>query len=243
MKTKRKRTGQSNRSQKATARSLLLRRMAAGIVGAPLAGSGTPETIPLPKSRMIRHNSRMAPLLSGAMTRATTFAISVLLLCVFAMPADAATITVTNTNDSGPGSLRQALVNANDGDTIVFAVTGTIVLTSDGLVIDNDLTISVPGANRISINGNQAGYGCVFGIASNNTVTISGLTITNGHCGIYSDHATLTVTNCVVSDNIGGPSFGGIGIDDQVGPAAPVERGNARDGREAYTNHPAGFPA
>jgi hypothetical protein len=34
------------------------------------------------------------------------------------------TITVTNTNDSGPGSLRQALADANDGDTIDFAVTG-----------------------------------------------------------------------------------------------------------------------
>jgi hypothetical protein len=183
----------------------------------------------------------MTPLLSVTMTRATTFAIG-LLLCAVAIPAHAATITVTNTNDSGLGSLRQALHDANDGDTITFAVTGTIVLTSDGLVIDNDLTISGPGANRLSINGNQAGYGCVFGIADNNTVTISGLTITNGHCGIFSDHATLTVSNCVVSDNIGGPSFGGIGIDNNLGPAAPVERGNARDGRGAYTNHPAGFP-
>ena len=79
-------------------------------------------------------------------------------------------------------------------------------------------------------------------LLDDNTVTISGLTITNGHCGIFSDHATLTVSNCVVSDNIGGPSFGGIGIDNNLGPAAPVERGNARDGRRAYTNHPAGFP-
>ena len=39
-------------------------------------------------------------------------------------------ITVTNTNDSGPGSLRQALADANDGDTINFAVTGTIGLTT-----------------------------------------------------------------------------------------------------------------
>ena len=30
------------------------------------------------------------------------------------------TITVTNTNDSGPGSLRPALADANDGDTIHF---------------------------------------------------------------------------------------------------------------------------
>jgi hypothetical protein len=36
--------------------------------------------------------------------------IDVLLLAATTMPAHAATITVTNTNDSGPGSLRQALV-------------------------------------------------------------------------------------------------------------------------------------
>ena len=35
------------------------------------------------------------------------------------------TITVTNTNDSGPDSLRQALADANNGDIIGFAVTGT----------------------------------------------------------------------------------------------------------------------
>src|SRR6476469_1897621 len=36
--------------------------------------------------------------------------------------------TVTNTNDSGPGSLRAALVNAANGATINFAVNGTITL-------------------------------------------------------------------------------------------------------------------
>ncbi len=71
--------------------------------------------------------------------------IGVLFLCVFEMPAHAATITVINTNDSGPGSLRQALVDANDGDTIAFAVTGTIVLTSGGFVVDKEVTISGPG--------------------------------------------------------------------------------------------------
>src|SRR5262245_51449422 len=59
--------------------------------------------------------------------------IGVLLFCTMAMQAHATTITVINTNDSGAGSLRQALANANNGDRINFAVTGTITLTSGGL--------------------------------------------------------------------------------------------------------------
>ena len=62
----------------------------------------------------------------------------------FATQTLAATITVTNTNDSGPGSLRQALVDANDGDTISFAVTGTIGLTTAELEINHDVTILGP---------------------------------------------------------------------------------------------------
>ena len=48
--------------------------------------------------------------------------------------ARSATITVTNTNDGGPGSLREALAVANDGDTIdATGVSGTILLTSGEL--------------------------------------------------------------------------------------------------------------
>jgi hypothetical protein len=148
---------------------------------------------------------------------------------------------VTNTNDSGPGSLRQALVDASDGDLINFAVTGTIVLTSGGLVIDKNVTISGPGPDRLSIDGNQANFQCVFGVANSNTVTISGLTVTNGDCGIYSDHASLTVTNCVVTANNGHSSVGGIGINDTLGPTVRVERRNDCDAREAYGDRPAGF--
>jgi hypothetical protein len=75
-------------------------------------------------------------------------AICVALLCAIAIAAYAATITVTNTHDSGAGSLRQALADATDGDTINFdpALNGqTINLTSAELAIDKKHHHQRPG--------------------------------------------------------------------------------------------------
>ena len=124
--------------------------------------------------------------------------ICIAVVCAGAISAHANIITVTNTNDTGPGSLRQALRIANDGDTINFAVTGTIALTSGGLPVNKSLTISGPGKDQLSIDGNQAAL--VFGIFSDKTATISGLTIRNGQTGILN-HGTLTVSYCAVSGN------------------------------------------
>jgi hypothetical protein len=123
------------------------------------------------------------------------------LTLVFALgtSAYADTITITNTNDSGPGSLRQALLDAHDGDTITFAVSGTISLTSGGLLIAKNVTISGPGSNQLSIDGNQAVL--VFGVFPGKTAAISGLTVTNGQYGIWNEQATLSVSSCVVSGN------------------------------------------
>src|SRR3954464_4635900 len=127
--------------------------------------------------------------LNNAMRRTTTFAIGLLLYAV-ALSVHAATITVTNTNDSGPGSLRQALANANNGDTINFAVTGTITLTSAELVIGKNVTIAGPGANQLAINASQEWEPqAIFHVVSGKAVTISGLTIAVG--GILNDEAIL----------------------------------------------------
>jgi hypothetical protein len=151
--------------------------------------------------------------INDSMRRAATFAIGALLWSV-AIPAQANTITVTNTNDSGPGSLRQALADANDGDTITFAVTGTITLTSGELLVNKNITISGPGAASLAVDANYNSR--VLHIGSSKTVSISGLTITHGRLvnvgagGILNDHATLTLSNCAVSNNNSGTAGGGI---------------------------------
>ena len=138
------------------------------------------------------------------MGRATRLAIGLLLYAV-ALPAHAATITVTNTNDSGAGSLRQALALAHDGDSITFAVSGTITLTSSALVVAKSVTISGRGADQLSIVGIP--FQSVFFVAVNGA-TISGLTLRNGAEGIdNAGGGTLTVRNCVIS----GMAVDGIG--------------------------------
>src|SRR6266498_2799533 len=151
-------------------------------------------------------------------TRISPVAIAVALFFAVALLAHGATITVTNTNDSGAGSLRQALLDASDGDTITFAVTGTIGLTSGELLVDKSITISGPGSGSLAVDGNATSR--VFHIVSGKNVTISGLTITNGFtsgdfpddsgAGIYNDYAKVTLSNCRISGNFAGGNGGAI---------------------------------
>jgi len=148
------------------------------------------------------------------------------LLCAMTISTRATIITVTNTNDSGPGSLRQALVNANDGDRITFAVTGTIGLTSGELVIDKSITISGPGPNTLTVSRSSNTQFRICHVMPDHTVTIQGLTISGGYAhfdfagGILNDHATLILTNCAVATNEGNYGGGGVYNDGSNGSAA-----------------------
>lgn len=90
--------------------------------------------------------------------------ISLVILSIYSLPASAATFAVTNLNDSGVGSLRQAILDANatlGADMIAFqaGLTGTIILTSGEIEITDALTLNSPGANVLAISGNRAGPG------------------------------------------------------------------------------------
>jgi len=118
-----------------------------------------------------------------------------------------------STGDSGGGSLRSALNNANQagGSVVVVTATGVIGLASALPAITQDVQILGPGANNLTISGSVAYR--VFNITSGNTVTIAGLTLTNGSAttggGIEND-GTLFLTNCTVSNSTATAVGGGI---------------------------------
>src|SRR5213082_1775776 len=105
----------------------------------------------------------------------------VLLLCAIATPARANTITVINTNDSGPGSLRQALADANDGDTINFdpSVASVILITAE-LAIDKSVTLSGAPQMVTVVRSSQTEFR-IFHVMPGHSVEINSLTIRGGH--------------------------------------------------------------
>lgn len=102
--------------------------------------------------------------------------------------APSATYTVTNTNSSGDGSLRRAILDANLNpgvDTIVFNIpdcapaTPCTILPLNALpMITGSVTISGPGADSLILDANNNMRG--FNINVNEPVTITDLTIQNG---------------------------------------------------------------
>ena len=115
-----------------------------------------------------------------------------------------ATFTVSNLNDSGPGSLRQAIAdaNANPGaDTITFTTTGTIYPSSQ-LTISDDLDIVGPGAASLTLNPlfkSRIFYLDDGSTASTIDVGIHGITMRYGFANnggaIYNNGESLTLDN------------------------------------------------
>ena len=166
-----------------------------------------------------------------------------------ASPASAAGFTVTTLADSGAGSLRQAILDANaapGADTITFdsTVTGTITLTSGEIAIGDDTTISGPGAGALTVSG--GGESRIFQLLGNpdygsapRVVSISGITLaegaTKGNGGaIQGNYAIdLTLQSVVISGNTAYDG-GGVYMHDHLGSVVitdSVVSGNTAQGQ------------
>jgi hypothetical protein len=155
----------------------------------------------------------------AALLMAVALAASVVIAAVvLASPAQAATYTVTNNADSGAGSLRQAIIDANTttgvADTINFDLgsAATITLTSGQLPDITDgagLTIDGGSAN-ITISGDNKYR--VFDVGAK--LTLSNLTVADGGggpgAGIRNTNGTVTLSNSTLSGNSADCAAGGI---------------------------------
>ena len=134
----------------------------------------------------------------------------------------AATLTVTNANNTGAGSLRQAIADAADGDTIDFsnffnsARTISFTVITNEITINKNLTITGPGSALLTIDAGT--FGRVFNISDNTkTVSISGMKLTNGKVtglggsgGAIFNASTTTLTDLIVTSNQASVFGGGI---------------------------------
>lgn len=133
--------------------------------------------------------------------------------------AQAATFTVSNLNDSGAGSLRQAVLDANaaaGADTITFqaGLTGTITLISGQLAVNDSVDIQGPGSGALSISGNDASrVFYLYNTLGPIDITISGLTITGGSAangaGIQNVRENLTLDGVLLTANHATANGGG----------------------------------
>lgn len=163
-----------------------------------------------------------------------------------------ATFTVTNTNDSGSGSLRQAIISANAtaiSDTVVFAIPGAgphviapltaLPTISNGLTINgysqsgasaNTQAVAFTAVLKIQLSGANAPTGStgLHAQATTGGITIRGLSITgfagtNGK-GIQADSAgPVSIQGCAIGLT---PTFPGSAAPNQIG----IDIGNNQTG-------------
>lgn len=141
---------------------------------------------------MTRHLSRI----SSGVTRHAFYQLLAAGLLLNAVAVSADTLTVTNLNDSGPGSLRDRVEVAIAGDVINFAVQGQITLASR-LTIDKSLSIQGPASRNVTIR--QANSMVI----TQGTVTISNLEVRDSDGLVASEFSQVVLINCVIAEGDG----------------------------------------
>ena len=113
-----------------------------------------------------------------------------------------ASFPVTNLNDAGAGSLRDAITSANGiagDDVIPIEVNGVISLASALPDLSSNIDVQGPGPELLTVR-DSTGFLRIFTIAAG-TVTLSGMTVADGSSSGIRNAGTLTISNCVVRGN------------------------------------------
>ena len=145
--------------------------------------------------------------ISGAFAQAATFTVNSPFDAADANPGDAMCETAPG---NGVCTLRAAIEEANTlgagNDTIILPPNTYLLTLANELTITGDLTITGGGASTTIIDGNKSSR--VLTINFGITVSISGVTIRNGHtvdgAGGIANSGILSLTNSTVSGNTSG---------------------------------------
>ena len=200
---------------------------------------------------MFMTTSRLGPTILG----------TVLALFICSTDASAATFTVTNTNDSGAGSLRQAVLDSNSAttsDTIefdagVFNTPKTITLAS-AITINpangDSLTINGPGADLLTISGNNA-VG-IFSVSAGDTASFSGMTLTagnvaSGNGSAINSQGSVTISSVVFTfgnDNVidinGNATITNCSFVQNIGTSVVIDSGTVSISNSAFSQNTSG---
>ena len=193
----------------------------------------------------------MKPFLTKSLRRACSVGVLAGLIILGGVSAGRATLfTVENTNDSGPGSLRDAITQANSltnlatDNTITIATTGVIRLETKLPSLEKNFTITGPGATNLAISGQQTNS--ILLIEANARVVVSGLTLADGFGasggGALTNRGLLTFQSCIFTNNTANNEGGAIWNQGYLGLEACTFVSNrvvGLPGRSAaYTNDP-----
>jgi hypothetical protein len=134
-------------------------------------------------------------------------------------------IAVTNTNDDGAGSLRQAIADAADGATITFApaIAGRTITVLSPLSVAHNLVVEGSTASGMTLDGNEltgivavagtgnltlrrvtisrGGFGNSIEVAAGGTLVVDHSTVSGGKGSGIRTNGTVTLTNSTVSGN------------------------------------------
>jgi predicted outer membrane repeat protein len=179
------------------------------------------------------------PGLSNALALLFWAALAAIVMAVVVLaspPAQAATLTVTNTEDSGAGSLRQAMIDARatgSADTIGFApsLSGQTIMLDSQLPLvtaaGGALTIDGGSAN-ITVSGSDTGQVRLFEVGGAAHLTLNMLTVTDSHSGGILNNGTLEVSNSTISSN-SADNGGGVYNDGALEVSNSTISGNSAD--------------